>query len=156
MSSFSESALVYPTNINQIYDITTRDIHYSTNLEYRNHIRNIFYMKIDPDKIEKLRKDGIDEESIDEMIYDDNTISKTMDIIYENTYTIHMFIDLYREAAAKMLSTSMEIGIVVLFSYDFFKLFHECLVDYFSEPETFTRDSHSYKTLTDFLLPRKK
>jgi hypothetical protein len=156
MSSFIESARVYPTNIDQIYNITVRNIQYSTNLEYRNHIRSIFYMRIDHAKLEKLRNSGIDEESIDEMIYDDDTISKTMDIIYENTYRVDIFCELYKEAAAKMLSTSLEIGLVVLFSYDFFKLFHECLVEYFSAPDKFTRECISYITLYNFLLPRKK
>ncbi len=51
--------------------------------------------------------------------------------IYSQTKDIQVFADLYEKSAAIMFSTNLETGLVVLFCYDFFKIFHRILCDFY-------------------------
>jgi hypothetical protein len=137
--------------IHFMYDISYKTIHYTNDKEYREWIRKLFHMKINEEKIQSWRENEIDEISIDEMIYDEESISLGIDYIYSKTKQLKLFQTLFQKAAAKMISTNMEIGIVILFSYDYFSLFHECIVEYFSSPNTFTIHSPCYQTLLESL-----
>jgi len=88
-----------------------------------------------------------DEETMDEMAYDDSAISTGLDIIYENTKNHPLFINIYQIAAAKMISTDNEIGLAVCISYDYFKHFHACLDTFNNNPTGFTELSLEYKTI---------
>jgi len=94
------------------------EITYSDDDEYRTCMRRVFGMSIS-----KNQED-------DDFIYDDKTISDGLDYIYSQTKDIPEFRDLYLVGAAKMLSTEMEIGMAIAFSYDYFDLFHVCLADF--------------------------
>lgn len=105
---------------------------YNDNKSYRNSLRKVTNMNLDKLNIpwEKMDND-LDEETKDELLFDNEAISKTMDFIYEKTYNNILFKELYSIAASKMFSEDLQIGLAVLFSYDFFETFHLCLVDFF-------------------------
>jgi hypothetical protein len=63
------------------------------------------------------------DETMDELDYDEESASKSLNSIYEKTKEITEFQHLYDLAAACMFSTDREIGLAVLFSYDYFHLF---------------------------------
>ena len=106
------------------------EIKYTDDAEYRNCIRRVFGT----------------ENSDDEMLYDDKTVSAGLDYIYEKTKSIPVFCDLYTIGAAKMISTDLEIGMAIVFSYDYFELFHLCLVDFLKDG-VLKSESENYKNL---------
>lgn len=106
---------------------------YTDDHEYRNVIRKIF--QFDPDA--KFSYDGqlrpsneLDPISKDEVSFDSDKISNSMDEIYKATSECIHFKDLYISAAATMLSTCPEIGHAVLSSYDHLYKFHSCVWHY--------------------------
>lgn len=125
------------------YNTSNPYLEYNTNEEYRKNIREVFSMNCSQiDIIE-----DIDEESKDELLYDENTMNKEMDNIYNLTKDNNLFIHLYELAAARMFSTDRTIGECVLFSYDFFYLFHPCLCLFINYPEDFTENNSLYLQL---------
>jgi hypothetical protein len=96
-------------------------ISYSDDDEYRDCIRRVFGMN----PANCIGDDGF--------IYDDKTISSGLDYIFEKTKNIPEFRDLYLTGAKKMMNTEPEIGIAIVFSYEYFDLFHLCLADYFRD-----------------------
>lgn len=121
-------------------------VNYSNNTKYRHDLRNVFLMDIkntpDLSEIEDL-----DDETEDEMLYDYDAVVKGLDYVYNNTIIHPLFSELYEIGASKMLSTDKNIGITILFSYDYFELFHLCLVDYFTNPTIFTITNNHYLKL---------
>ena len=87
----------------------------------------------------------LDEETKDELLFDNEAISKTMDFIYEKTHNNILFKELYSIAASKMFSEDLQIGLAVLFSYDFFEKFHLCLIDFFNND--FSNENTQYLIL---------
>lgn len=100
-----------------------KDVYYTNNKEYRQCMRELFNMKcvINPDM------EGMDEVTIDELTYDEKTMSIIMDEIYNATKNNDIFNELYDLAAATMFSTDRTIGQAVLLSYDYLCFFHNCL-----------------------------
>jgi hypothetical protein len=92
------------------------EITYSDDEEYRSCLCRVFGMSVS--------------KTDDDFIYDDKTVSAGLDYIFEQTKEIPEFRDLYLVGAAKMLSTELEIGMAIAFSYDYFDLFHVCLADF--------------------------
>lgn len=103
-----------------------KDVYYTNNKEYRQCLRELFNMKcvISPDL------EGLDEETKDELLYDENTMSVIMDEIYNATNKNEFFNELYDLAAARMFSTDRTIGQAVLLSYDYLCFFHNCLASF--------------------------
>ena len=116
---------------------------YDNDFEYRVCLRKLFSMK--PKKLSC--HDEIDEISRDENDYDGETTSKGLDFIYESTKENVYFQKLYDAGASKMLSENREIGLAVLFSYDYMKYFHSCVVDYLEDPIHFDDTNEHYVTL---------
>ena len=117
-------------------------IQYSNDGEYRASLREIFSMKrvieIDPD---------LDEISRDEQDYDIDAASQKMDFIFERTSGHPRFQELYDIAASKMISMDRNIGLSVLFSYDYFALFHRCLCSFFADPDEFDETNAAFVAL---------
>jgi hypothetical protein len=106
---------------------------YSDNKSYRNSLRKVTNMNLDKLNIPwEQMDDDLDEETKDELLFDNEAVSKTMDFIYEKTHNNIQFQELYSIAASKMFSEDLQIGLAVLFSYDFFDTFHSCLIDFFN------------------------
>ena len=78
--------------------------------------------------------------------YDDNLVSAGLDYIYQKTKSIPLFCDLYTIAAGKMLSDDPEIGMAIVLSYDYFDLFHLCLVDFLKDG-VLESENENYKNL---------
>ena len=68
----------------------------------------------------------LDDETRDEMLFDENQVSKGLDYVYNLTKTNDHFNDLYYSAAKVMFSEDPNIGIAVLYSYDYFIFFYLC------------------------------
>ena len=110
-----------------IKNIIHEDSNYNNNATYRQCIRNIFNMK------EQEKDENIDSITNDENNYDEETMARSMDFIYEKTKHHLLFKTLYQHGAASMFSLNNEIGLAVLCSYDYFHLFHLCLRDFVQE-----------------------
>jgi len=96
-----------------------------------------------PPKWDEMDAD-LDEETVDELLYEEKAMSSGLDYIYNRTNGNAAFRQLYLDAAAVMLSQSMDIGLAVLFSYDYFSLFHACLVDFLRDPDMFSTDTPTF------------
>mgnify|MGYP006088776061 CR=1 FL=1 len=57
-------------------------------------------------------------------------ITKGIDSIYEDIRENSEFGELLEKAANSMLSEDRELGLVILFSYDHFPAFHECIKEF--------------------------
>jgi hypothetical protein len=138
----------YPT------DLT---ISYTNDEEYRKTIRQVFQMKSDsyPDIVHS----DIDAVSRDELEYDENSAYSAMEYVMENTSNNPLFHVLYEQAASFMFSTDINIGMAVLFSYDYLLLFHECLRDFFTSLSRndgqFTIENENYKLLHIHLFKKR-
>lgn len=103
-----------------------KDVYYTNNKEYRQCLRELFNMKC----VISADLEGLDEETKDELLYDENTMSVIMDEIYNTTNKNELFNELYDLAAARMFSTDRTIGQAVLLSYDYLCFFHNCLASF--------------------------
>jgi len=121
------------------------EVVYHDNLSYRNMLRKLFYMKIHYNPA----FDEIDEETRDELTYDDDSISAGMDKLYYFTKDDELFNELYDLAAGRMLSTDKYIGQAVLLSYDYLFLFHQCLGSFVKG--VFNKDNEYYNKLKEKL-----
>mgnify|MGYP001180057872 FL=1 len=123
---------------------TTLNIHYSNNTEFRNCLRQIFKM----DFHNFPNTDNLDKETADEIMYDSQAATTTMNFIFSNTKNNPLFTTLYEKSASFMFSTDIEIGLTILFSYDYLQLFHSLLVVFFSNDSSFNLSTSSeYYTL---------
>lgn len=120
---------------------------YSNNKEYRQAIRDFCHMNT---IVVDFQPDTYDEETYDEWQYDMDAMKQSMDIIYEMTKENPHWNVLYLKAAGRFLSTHHEIGLSVLFSYDYFSKFVDCW-NWFLEGKEFNRNTQCYITLHDAL-----
>ena len=129
-----------------LHNFINQESNYDDDSSYRECLRNMFMM------IELTPNTDIDHITNDENNYDEESMSKAMDIIYEKTRNDKLFQYLYQHGAAKMFSMDQEIGLAVLCSYDYFHLFHMCLRDFFQNTKAFHEKSESYRCLTKKLV----
>lgn len=103
-----------------------KDVYYTNNTQYRQCLRELFDMNcIITDDL-----NDIDEETKDELLYDEQKASIVMDELYNATKHNELFNELYDLAAATMFSTDRTIGQAVLLSYDYLCYFHNCLASF--------------------------
>lgn len=117
---------------------------------YRSCLRQLFKMNPNNYVINTNNEydvNSMDDESIDELSYDETAASGILDYVYEKTRDNTLFQKLYQLSAGLMLSTDMEIGVSVLFSYDYLADFHNCLVAFMKDSVGFTLDTPYYSTL---------
>ena len=113
-------------------------IEYNDTEQYRQCIRALFemdqaiYEQCIKD-IENHNQEVLDDVTRDEISYDGGAAMKVMDYVYTCTKDIVEFKELYSSAAMRMFSEDPNIGIAILFSYDYLQLFHLCLVEFFSD-----------------------
>ncbi len=110
------------------------ELSYNTTREYRESLRRLFSMS--PTKYPDILQ-NIDDESRDELEYDDEAAIIAMDFVASKTQNHPIFKELYLMAAARMLSTNEETGLSILFSYDYLELFHYCFVSFCLSPIDF-------------------
>lgn len=124
------------------YNLSIKELCYSNNEEYRQCLRKLMFMK----KKEDLHED-LDEVTKDELDFDPENSSKALDFIFEKTESNVYFQALYDSAASKMFSNDRSIGLSVLFSYDYLKHFHNCLIEFIKDPDLFNERSKSYMNM---------
>ena len=107
-------------------------VKYSNDKEYRNCLRKIFSMNTNSTWNDSDITD-LDEVSQDELLYDSDATNNFLDFIYDKTKNNTSLIELYILAASVMISTDTNIGLAVLFSYDYFIYFHKCLCIFFDD-----------------------
>jgi hypothetical protein len=95
--------------------------------------------------------EDIDDESRDELLYDNTAMNKKMDEVFLKTKLDPLWIHLYELAAAKFFSTKLEIGLTVLFSYHYFPRFYDCFKSFSETPETWGKRNESYNNLLSIL-----
>ena len=116
-------------------------IQYSNDFEFRECLRKVFQMK------RKQDCKDIDTVSNDENNYDSNAVFDSMNYIYFITKNEPLFLEMYEKAAAKMFSTDKNIGLSILYSYDYFRLFHLCLGDFTNTDVVFDKNNINYINL---------
>ena len=125
---------------------------YTNNQEYRFCIRQVFQM--DPsiyetniDALKNHNQEELDKETEDELSFDEDAMKRGMDYIYLHTKHNILFQKIYSLAAAKMISMDPEIGLAVCFSYDYFQCFHNCLMMYLENPDSFLETHDVFKQM---------
>jgi hypothetical protein len=101
-------------------------LNYDDDFGYRQSIRDVFGMNCSSESVDS----DYDEVTKDELMYEADAISKGLDDIYERTKDVPEFQKIYSICAGFMLSVDPNIGLAVVFSYDYFDKFHPCLVDF--------------------------
>lgn len=124
---------------------------YNTNAEYRREIRLFFNMDVSTIQKDLLEDDDLDDESVDELLYDTISSEKNTNAILSRTESNPIFQEIYDIAAAKFFSTDRGTGLVVLLCYDYFYLFRELLADFDKTPLMFSKELDSYKWLKEKL-----
>ena len=129
---------------------------YTTNTGYRQCLRQIFQMNPEnyPDSIKQLEEelgDEFDKETRDEIEYDEESAGLMMQYIRNQTKHLPIFQRLYELAAARILSRDHEIGVAILYAYDYLPLFHECVCRFLNDPSSLDETTPAYKELFDML-----
>lgn len=111
-------------------NIPKKELEYTSDSEYRALFRKLSEMDISTIDIDPC----IDEVTKDEILYDDNAVITLTSKIWEATKNNEDFCELYQLSAGAMFSTDLEIGIVVLFAYDYLRLFYPIIYEYSLHP----------------------
>ncbi len=101
-------------------------VKYDDDFSYRKSVREVFGMRVDESAVDP----DYDAITRDELLYEEAAMSKGLDEIYARTKDAPDFSEIYAICAGFMLSTDPNIGLAVVFSYDYFDKFHPCLVDF--------------------------
>jgi hypothetical protein len=94
-------------------------------------------MNVDVIKSE-IKQYNYDEETEDELMFDDVAMSTGMTNIIEKTVGNRLFDELYSLAAAQMISLDKETGLCILLSYDYFFDFLNVWNVYLENPNEFS------------------
>ena len=128
---------------------------YDSDQTYRAFLRQI--MQMDPAKFYEtsdIKCDPTDpkvsEETIDEYNYDGAAVAKYLDKVYDSTKDRKEFQRLYTAAAALMFSEKPDIGLAVLFSYDYLACFYQIYTNYLQNPTSWNANTDEfYKKLVE-------
>jgi hypothetical protein len=137
------------------YNTETLLIEYNDNFTYRNTVRSLFGMNSNKTDIEN-QYSSIDNETLDELDYDDDLMTKIMNDLFVITKDNVLFQSLYDLAAAKLFSVDRQLGQGILFSYDYLYLFHACMCVFLCAPDEFTDMCIYYIDLKQVLSQRIK
>jgi len=126
---------------------------YENNFQYRQCLRYIFSMDVskNPPKWDQM-DDDLDEETKDELVYEGDAISQGMNYIYDATNDNKYLYQLYLDAASLMFSQSPDIGLAILFAYDYFTDFHNCLRVFFENPSGFSETTPEFQKIKNMIV----
>lgn len=134
-------------------------IHYTNTKEYRQVLRQIFDIPVsartyygDVDIGMYSDVDIEDEETKDELNYDDSLMEKGMEEWFLKTHHQTSFKELYLFAAGRMFSTDLRIGQAVICSYDTFSLYYTCIWWIYHNPTSDITHLEEYKSLKKWVL----
>jgi hypothetical protein len=126
---------------------------YENNFQYRESLRYVFSMDVskNPPNWDLMDSD-LDDETIDELMFEGGAISTGMDYIYNATKDNTAFKQLYLDAAALMLSQRPDIGLSILFAYDYFSDFHNCLCVFFENKSVFSETTPEFQKIKKMVV----
>jgi len=113
-----------PLNFNIVMPI------YNNNSEYRECLRTLCFLRYPETFPEGDFPEGTDPESCHEMTYDIENMTYALDFIWQNTKIHPRFSELYKMAAVEMITEDLEVGLAILFSYDYLCYFYPIFRDY--------------------------
>ena len=139
---------LFITRFSMSYQISYKP-QYKNNFQYRECLRNVFSMDVtkNPPKWEQMDAD-LDEETKDELVYEGGAVLQGMNYICSATKNNKELQQLYLDAAALMFSTDPEIGLSILFAYDYFVDFHICLQVFFENPSGFSETTPEFQKIS--------
>lgn len=131
---------------------------YTNDAEYRQYFRKITGMRDqvyhhEPGHInlnEGVPED-MDDTTLDEYLYDEEAVTRTLSFIYGSTKNDARFQELYDLAAARMISMDREIGLTILMTYDYLAVFYSCFTA-FMEGQEF---NDGFERLKKSLIPNR-
>ena len=126
---------------------------YSNNKDYRQAIRRIFNMNVDIVEAE-IKPYNYDEETQDELMFDEVAMSTGMTNILEKTKGNCLFDELYSLAAAQMISMDKETGLCILLSYDYLSDFYNVWNSYLENPNEMSETNDFFIILKNRLGKR--
>jgi hypothetical protein len=126
---------------------------YSNNKEYRQAIRRIFNMNVQAVEAE-IKQYNYDEETEDELLFDEAAMSTGMTNILEKTTGNKLFDELYSLAAARIISMDEETGLCILLSYDYLSDFYNVWNAYLENPNEFSENNAFFILLKNRLGKR--
>lgn len=107
------------------------NVEYNDNATYRQCLRQVMNMDVSEINFDQYGE-NLEDETKDELLIDENRMSMAMDDVYAKTKHEECFQSLYTCAAGLMFSTDPQIGLAVLFSYDYFSVFHVCIQSHYN------------------------
>jgi hypothetical protein len=109
----------------------TEIVNYTDDIGYRNTLRTLLKMeKQFPEKIDDFDISDLD---LDKDDFDEISSAIMLDHIFETTSNNPVFQEIYKHTAGLMFTEDINVGIVVLLSYDYLPDFHNCLCQFFKE-----------------------
>jgi len=137
-----------PINFNVITPI------YSNNVEYRKALQELCFLRYPDTFPTGDYPEGTDPESCHEMTYDIENMTYALDFIWHNTRQQALFVELYKLAADEMITEDLEVGLAILFSYDYLRYFYPVFREYMILNAQFDED-HPFYILLKQKLQKK-
>jgi hypothetical protein len=103
---------------------------YRNNEEYRKALQELCFLRYPDTFPGGDYPEGTDPECCHEMTYDLENMTYALDFIWHNTRKHQLFIDLYKLTAEEMATEDLEVGLAILFSYDYLKYFYPVFREY--------------------------
>jgi hypothetical protein len=129
---------------------------YTNNTEYRNTLRDLCFLRYPDSFPEGDYPEGTDPESCHEMTYDLENMTYALDFIWHNTRHNVLFLNIYKLAAAEMITEDLEVGLAILFSYDYLSHFYPVFREYMVLNKQFNETHPLYLQLMDKLTKNEK
>jgi hypothetical protein len=114
-------------------------VEYSSYEEYIQSINSLFSVDLEKDDI---------------FYYDNIVIVKELNEIFEMTKDIPLFLELYKTAASLIPSAFLDLGLVIMFSHDYLRLFHPLLCDFLGGIEI-KEDNQHYSEIICLMYKKK-
>jgi hypothetical protein len=119
---------------------------YTNNAEYRETLKNLCFLRYPETFPEGGFPEGTDPESCHEMTYDIDNMTYALDFVWQNTKNHPAFIELYKNAAMIMFTEDLEVGLAILFSYDYLCYFYPVFREYMVFARTPARETAIART----------
>jgi hypothetical protein len=120
---------------------------YNNNEEYRKALQELCFLRYPDTFPSGDYPEGTDPECCHEMTYDLENMTYALDFVWHNTRRESLFMDLYKLAAVEMMTEDLEVGLAILFSYDYLMYFYPVFREYMVLNEQFNERHPLYMLL---------
>lgn len=127
---------------------------YNNNSEYRRVLQELCFLRYPDTFPDGDYPEGTDPDCCHEMTYDLENMTYALDFVWHNTRNHPLFIALYKLASEEMMNEDLEVGLAILFSYDYLKYFYPIFREYMILNELFD-DHHPLYMLLMHKLSKK-